>query len=293
MPSPRVSSVFRTAAMCIGLVSLSACSGSVSDLIPSTGGLFSESKPPIETQSAEAIFADAQKELAKKNHRKAAKTFDEIERLYPYSDLSKKAMLLSAYSSYEAADYDSAITSAQRYVGFFPSDDQTDYARYLVAQSYYEQIVDVGRDQGVTKEALTALRELIARHPDSDYVDDARLKLDTALDQLSGKEMAIGRYYLKRGDYLAAINRFQTVVKQYDTTSHVPEALHRLVESNLALGLVDEAKSAGAVLGHNFPGSDWYSNSYGILTESATIVGGDKDAWFSRAYRQVIKGEWL
>ena len=286
MKAIQFSSVLRPAILCAALLGVSGCSGSLPTL-------FSESKPPIETQSAETIFADAQKELADKNPRRAAKMFDEIERLYPYSDLAKRAMLLSAFSSYEAADYDNAITSAERYVGFYPSDDRTDYARYIVAQSYYEQIVDVGRDQGITEEALKSLRELIARHPKSDYVDDARLKLDTALDQLAGKEMTIGRYYLKRGDYLAAINRFQAVVKQYDTTSHVQEALHRLVEANLALGLVDEAKSAGAVLGHNYPGSDWYSNSYAMLTESGAVVGGDRDSWYSRAYRQVIQGKWL
>jgi outer membrane protein assembly factor BamD len=286
MSAIRISSVVRSTILCAALLSISACGGGV-------GSLFGESKPPIEARSPEDIFADAQSQLAEENHRRAAKMFDEIERLYPYSDLAKKAMLLSAYSSYEGADYDSAITSAQRYIGFYPSDDRTDYARYLVAQSYYEQIVDVGRDQGVTKEALSSLRELIARHPESDYVDDARLKLDTALDQLSGKEMTIGRYYLKRGDYLAAINRFQTVVKQYDTTTHVQEALHRLVEANLALGLVDEAKSAGAVLGHNYPGSDWYSNSYAMLTDSGAVVGAEKDSWYRRAYRQVVKGQWL
>lgn len=266
---------------------LAGCSGGMPSLFG--GG----ETAPIETRAAEDIFAEAQKDLADENPRRAAKMFDEIERLYPYSDLAKRAMLLSAYSSYEAGEYEDAITAAQRYVGFYPSDDQTDYARYIVAQSYYEQIVDVGRDQGVTEEALKSLRELIARHPKSDYVDDARLKLDTTLDQLAGKEMSIGRYYLKRGDYLAAINRFQTVVKQYDTTSHVQEALHRLVEANLALGLVDEAKSAGAVLGHNYPGSDWYSDSYAMLTDSGAVIGGDKDSWYTRAYRQVIKGQWL
>lgn len=286
MQSIRFSSVFRSIFVCGALLGVAGCSGSVPTL-------FGESEAPIETQSAETIFEKAQAQLAEGNPRRAAKMFDEIERLYPYSDLAKRAMLLSAFSSYEAADYDDAVTSAERYVGFYPSDDQTDYARYIVAQSYYEQIVDVGRDQGITEEALKSLRELIARHPRSEYVDDARLKLDTAMDQLAGKEMTIGRYYLKRGDYLAAINRFQSVVKRYDTTSHVQEALHRLVESNLALGLVDEAKSAGAVLGHNYPGSDWYTSSYGILTESGAIIGGEKDAWYSRAYRQVIKGEWL
>ena len=286
MKSIRFSSIFRSTFVSAILLGIAGCSGSLPTV-------FEESKAPIETQSAEDIFADAQEALADDKPRRAAKMFDEIERLYPYSDLAKRAMLLSAFSSYEASDYDDAVTSAERYVGFYPSDDQTDYARYIVAQSYYEQIVDVGRDQGITEEALKALRELIARHPRSEYVDDARLKLDTALDQLAGKEMTVGRYYLKRGNYLAAINRFQRVIKEYDTTSHVPESLHRLVEANLALGLVDEAKSAGAVLGHNYPGSDWYSNSYAMLTDSGAVLGGDKDAWYSRAYRQVIKGEWL
>jgi len=286
MKANRFSSVFRSTFLCAALIGVSGCGGTVPKI-------FGEAEAPIETQSAEDIFENAQKELANDNPRRAAKTFDEIERLYPYSDLAKRAMLLSAFASYEAADYDNAITAAERYVGFYPSDDRTDYARYIVAQSYYEQIVDVGRDQGVTEEALKSLRELIARHPKSEYVEDARLKLDTALDQLAGKEMTVGRYYLKRGNYLAAINRFQRVVKEYDTTSHVQESLHRLVEANLALGLVDEAKSAGAVLGHNYPGSDWYTNSYDVLTESGAVVGAEKDAWYSRAYRQVIKGEWL
>ncbi len=286
MKAIRFSSAFRSVFLGVALLSVAGCGVSVPTL-------FGENKPPIESQSPEDIFASAQKELAAGNPRRAAKMFDEIERLFPYSDLAKRAMLLSAFSSYEASDYDDAITSAERYVGFYPSDDRTDYARYLVAQSYYEQIVDVGRDQGITEEALSSLRELIARHPKSEYVDDARLKLDTAMDQLAGKEMTIGRYYLKRGNYLAAINRFQSVVKRYDTTSHVQEALHRLVEANLSLGLVEEAKSAGAVLGHNYPGSDWYSNSYAMLTESGAVVGSDRDSWYTRAYRQVIKGEWL
>lgn len=280
---------FRTM-LCVSLIGLAGCGGR----LPSIGSVFGgDSRPPIETRSPEEIYADAQEEMSSGDPRSAAKLYDEIERLYPYSDLAKKAMLQSAFASYEAQEYDDAITSAQRYIGFYPSDDQTDYARYLVAQSYYEQIVDVGRDQGVTEEALAALRELIARHPKSDYADDAKLKLDTALDQLAGKEMTIGRYYLKRRNYLASINRFQTVVKKYDTTSHVEEALHRLVEANLALGLVDEAKAAGAVLGYNYPGGQWYSDSYAMLTESGAVVGGDRDGWFNRAYRQVIKGEWL
>ena len=282
--------MFRLLPLTILVFGLSGCGGS----LPSVGSLFGgDSKPPIETRSPEDIYADAEQQLAKENPKSAAKLFDEIERLHPYSDVAKKSMLMSAFAYYEAAEYDDAITAAQRYVGFYPSDAQTDYARYLVAQSYYEQIVDVGRDQAVTEEALNSLRELIARHPDSEYAGDAKLKLDTTLDQLAGKEMTVGRYYLKRGNYLASINRFQKVVRDYDTTSHVEEALHRLVEANLALGLVEEAKAAGAVLGHNYPGGQWYEDSYAMLTESGAVVGGDKDGWFTRAYRQVIKGRWL
>ena len=252
-----------------------------------------EPEAPIETRAPEDIYSAAQARLKDDSPRAAAKLFDEVERLYPYSETAKKAMLMSAYASYEAAEYDDAITAAQRYIGFYPSDAQTDYARYLVAQSYYEQIVDVGRDQGVTEEAMKALRELIARHPESEYVDDAKLKLDTTLDQLAGKEMEVGRYYLKRGNNLAAINRFQRVVKEYDTTTHVEEALHRLVESNLALGLVEEAKAAGAVLGYNYPGGEWYEDSYAMLTDSGAVVGEDRDSWYTRAYRQIIRGDWL
>ena len=252
-----------------------------------------EPEAPIETRAPEDIYSAAQARLKDDSPRAAARLFDEVERLYPYSETAKKAMLMSAYASYEAAEYDDAITAAQRYIGFYPSDAQTDYARYLVAQSYYEQIVDVGRDQGVTEEAMKALRELIARHPESEYVDDAKLKLDTTLDQLAGKEMEVGRYYLKRGNNLAAINRFQRVVKEYDTTTHVEEALHRLVESNLALGLVEEAKAAGAVLGYNYPGGEWYEDSYAMLTDSGAVVGEDRDSWYTRAYRQIIRGDWL
>lgn len=287
MSAFRSAPVILRSVLCLGLLGLAGCGGSMPSFF---GG---ETKPPIETRSPEDIYSDAEDQLAKDNPKSAARLFDEIERLHPYSDVSKKAMLMSAFASYEAAEYDDAITAAQRFVGFYPSDDQTDYARYLIAQSYYEQIVDVGRDQAVTREAMTALRELIARHPESEYADDAKLKLDTTLDQLAGKEMTVGRYYLKRGNYLAAINRFQKVVRDYDTTSHVEEALHRLVEANLALGLVEEAKAAGAVLGHNYPGGQWYSDSYAMLTDSGAIVGGDRDGWFKRAYRQVIKGEWL
>ncbi len=272
------------------LAGLSACSGNV----PSLDSLFSsKEEAPIESRSPEAIFGDARTNQKEGNHKTAAFLYDEVERLYPYSDVAKDSMLLSAVSSYEAKEYDKAILSAERFIGFYPSDDQTDYARYIVAQSYYEQIVDVGRDQGMTVQARQALDELIARHPESKYVKDAQLKRDTTVDQLAGKEMTVGRYYLKNGQYIGAINRFQTVARDYDTTSHVEEALHRLVEANLALGLVNEAKSSAAVLGHNYPGSPWYEASYALLTGENLTGGLSQDAWYKRMYRQVILGNWL
>ncbi len=270
-------------------VSLGGCGGTV----PSFGSLFSKEEAPLESRNPEEIFADASANLKDDKPKTAAFLFDEVERLYPYSDVAKDAMLLSAVSSYEAQEYDKAILSAERFIGFYPSDDQTDYARYIVAQSYYEQIVDVGRDQGTTIQAKQALEELIARHPDSKYAKDAELKRDTTIDQIAGKEMEVGRYYLKNGQYIGAVNRFQTVVKQYDTTSHVEEALHRLVEANLALGLVNEAKSSAAVLGHNYPGSDWYAASYALLNGQELTGGLSQDAWYKRMYRRVILGNWL
>jgi len=270
-------------------MSLGACSGT----LPSVGSLFSKAEAPLDTRAPEDIFADAKANLNNEKPKTAAFLFDEVERLYPYSDVAKESMLLSAVASYEGKDYDKAVTAAERFIGFYPSDDQTDYARYVVAQSYYEQIVDVGRDQGMTVQAKQALEELIARHPDSEYAKDAELKLDTTLDQIAGKEMEVGRYYLKNGQYIGAINRFQTVVKEYDTTSHVEEALHRLVEANLALGLVDEAKSSAAVLGFNYPGSDWYGASYALLTGRELTGGLSQDAWYKSIYRRVILGDWL
>ena len=284
--APRALPVLLTAM----LLGLSACGGTV----PSVGSLFSsKDDAPIDSRSAEEIFANARENQQEGNYKTAAFLYDEVERLYPYSDMAKEAMLLSAVSSYEANEYDKAVLAAERFIGFYPSDDQTDYARYIVAQSYYEQIVDVGRDQGMTVEARQALDELIARHPDSRYAKDAQLKRDTTIDQLAGKEMTVGRYYLKNGQYIGAINRFQTVARDYDTTSHVEEALHRLVEANLALGLSNEAKSAAAVLGYNYPGSPWYEASYALLTGENLTGGLSSDAWYQRMYRQVVLGNWL
>jgi outer membrane protein assembly factor BamD len=240
------------------------------------------------------IFQMGEAQLASGDAIGASRTFNEIERLYPFSQLAKRAIVMSAFSSYRAGEFSAARASARRYLDLYPSDKDAAYAQHLIALTYYDNIVDIGRDQATTERALKSLREVVSRYPDSDFARDAELKIDLTADHLAGKEMAIGRYYLKRGHYSAAINRFRVVVDKYQTTSQTPEALHRLVEANLALGLENEALASAAVLGHNYPGSDWYANSYALLTGRNVLPEGeDHDSFFGRVYRTVIQGKWL
>lgn len=211
----------------------------------------------------------------------AARLFDEVERQHPYSDWAPKAQLMAAYAYYLDNKYDDAINALDRFIELHPGSPDAAYAYYLKALSYYEQISDVGRDQKMTAQALDALDEVVRRFPDTSYARDAALKRDLALDHLAGKEMTIGRYYQRSGEYLAAINRFRTVVRGYQTTSHVPEALHRLVECYLALGVTKEAQATAAVLGHNFPGSDWYADSYYLLTGVDLRPEQQEGSWIS------------
>ncbi|HEX9836243.1 MAG TPA: outer membrane protein assembly factor BamD [Alphaproteobacteria bacterium] len=196
----------------------------------------------------------------------SAKLFDEVERQHPYSVWATKAQLMAGYAYYEGNRYDEAVLSLNRFIQLHPGHRDVPYAHYLKALCYYEQISDVARDQQMTERALEALEEIVRRYPDSKYARDARLKIDLTRDHLAGKEMAVGRYYLTRQHYLAAVNRFRRVVDNYQTTTHVPEALHRLVEAYTAIGLEDEARKAAAVLGHNYPGSEWYVDSYSLAT---------------------------
>ncbi len=244
-----------------------------------------------DARPAEAIFAEAQAAAEDRDYISAAEGFVEVERLYPYSQLAKTSMIRSAEAYYRATRYTEARLAAERYLDFFPSDDDAAYAQFIIALSYYDQISDVGRDQGDTIRARQALREVMERYPDSPYARDAKLKSDLTLDNLAGKEMEIGRYYLGRGHYIAAINRFRTVVEQYNTTSQTPEALHRLVESYAALGIMNEAQNAAAVLGYNFPGSDWYVDSYALLTGERVGPELDSESWLSRNFRKVVYGD--
>ena len=236
----------------------------------------------------EVIYNDALDSLQDGNYKKASSGFDEVERQHPYSVWATKAQLMAAFSAYQDNNYELAVLAAQRFIRLHPGNKDVPYAYYLIAISYYEQISDVGRDQENTKQALSALEELVRRFPESKYARDARLKIDLARDHLGGKEMEIGRYYLNQRQYVAAINRFRVVIENYQTTTHAPEALHRLTEAYLALGVTDEAQTAGAVLGFNYPDSDWYQDSYALLTESDLELKASQDSWITRAWKQVF-----
>jgi outer membrane protein assembly factor BamD len=215
----------------------------------------------------ELLFSTGARRLDQRRWTEAVQYFDEVERQHPYSEWSRRAILMTLYARYEASDYAEAIQAADRFIQLYPGNPQVAYAYYMRAVSYYEQITDVARDQAATAQAQAALREVINRFPTTEYASDARLKLDTANDQLAGKEMAVGRWYLRQNQPLAAVGRFRTVVDRYQTTTHTPEALYRLVEAYLSLGLMDEARKNGAVLGHNYSDDQWYTDAYALLTD--------------------------
>ena len=215
--------------------------------------------------------------MERRRFTEAAILFDEVERQHPFSEWARRAMLMAAYANYEARLYPEAISDAERFIALHPGSSSAPYAYYLIALCHYEQIYDVGRDQSTTQLAMDALEQVVRRYPESPYAQDARLKLDMTRDHLAGKEMDVGRWYLRNGYYLAAINRFQTVVREYQTTSHTPEALHRLVEAYVALGVDEEARQVASVLGYNFPGSEWYGDTYELMTNRGVALPGAED----------------
>jgi len=214
---------------------------------------------------AELIYNQALSQMEQGDWADARLLFQEVERQHPFDKWARRSMLMSAYASYRAADHEESIATAQRFIGLHPGSDSAPYGYYLIAINYYDQIYDVGRDQATTVAAEAALQQVVRRYPDSDYARDARLKLQLTHDHLAGKEMSIGRYYLKQNQHLAAIGRFRNVVSDYETTSQTEEALHRLVESYVSIGVIQEAKLVGSVLGHNYPNSEWYADSYELL----------------------------
>lgn len=220
-------------------------------------------------RDVDTLYSAAKERLDAGRTREAAALFDEVERQHPYSPWARRAQLMSAFSYYAARDYSKAIQSAQRFLSIHPGNKDAPYAFYLIAISYYEQISDVTRDQRTTEQAKQALTDIVRRYPGTPYAADAKLKLDLVNDHLAGKEMTIGRAYERRGKWLAATLRFRNVVDNFQTTSHAPEALYRLVEGYLALGIPDEAQKAAAVLEANYPNSEWYERAYKLMTRHA------------------------
>jgi len=261
----------RALALVIATASLAGCSWFDS----STDQTFTE-------QPVEVLYNRALDDLGRQEYKLAAKEFEEVDRQHPYSVWATKAQIMAAFTYYQSNKYDDAIIALDRFIQLHPGHRDIPYAYYLKGLCFYEQISDVGRDQRVTQQALDALSEVVKRFPDSPYARDARLKVELTIDHLAGKEMSIGRYYQKQQQYVGAINRYRIVIERYQTTTHVPEALHRLVESYLALGVQSEAKETAAVLGYNFPGSDWYQDSYFLVTGEGTPAPEDKSGggWF-------------
>lgn len=235
----------------------------------------------------EDLYNDAVDMLEQGRWADATVRFDEVERQHPYSVWARRAMLMSSFTHYQNNEYQEAILAAQRFISLHPGHRDVAYAYYLVGICYYEQIRDVGRDQQITQQAMATLGEVVRRFPNSEYARDARLKIDLTRDHLAGKEMEVGRWYQRREELNAAINRFRTVITDYQTTSHVPEALHRLVECYLALGLDDEAVATAAVLGYNYPGDRWYADSYRLLQNRNLEPEERPNSWISRMWNPI------
>lgn len=263
---------------CVSVLVLSACTAKKDAVNPLTVD-----------RPAEEIFKEATEADKNGEFTKAITLFSEVERQHPYSDFATQAQIRQAEVAYDNLKYDDAILALDRFVELHPGHPNVDYAYYLKALCFYEQMTDVRRDQAMTENALVALDTIISRFPDSKYARDAKLKRDLAIDHLAGKEMDIGRYYQKKEQYNAAINRFSNVVKQYQTTTHIPEALHRLVETYTILGLKDEATQVAAVLGHNYPGSQWYADSYALLDPAQKSQLKDTRSWVDRTISGLLK----
>jgi outer membrane protein assembly factor BamD len=274
MRSNRISRLI-TVSLAVALLALSACS--------------SDDGPDYVELPVDVLYNNAANSMTEGDYKLAASGFEDVERQHPYSPWATRAQLMAAYAYYQDNEYDQAVIAAERFVQLHPGHKDTPYAFYLAAISYYEQIIDVGRDQKITELALRALNEVVRRYPKSEYARAARLKVDLAHNHLAGREMEVGRFYQGRKQYSGAINRFRVVIEKYQTTSHVPEALHRLVETYLALGVAQEAQATAAVLGHNFPGSDWYQYSYSLLEGRNLAPEANDDSWISRTWNSLFE----
>jgi outer membrane protein assembly factor BamD len=239
---------------------------------------------------AEDIYDQGLARLRNSDYSGAAKKFGELDKQYPFSQWSRKGLLMSTYSHYEGGEYDDAISDGNRFVGLYPSSDDAAYALYLVAMSHYNMVPDITRDQERADKALAVFTSLVERYPKSEYVEDSKYKIQVVRDQLAGKEMSVGRYYLRKKNYTAAINRFREVLSKYQTTRHSEEALYRLTEAYLGLGIANEAQTAAAVLGHNFPDGLWYQDAYKLLQSGHLEPNEDKGSWISKVFKRVGLG---
>jgi outer membrane protein assembly factor BamD len=257
----------------------------------SSFNLFGDKDVELPDEPADKLYNEGLYLLnQKKDARGAAKKFEEVDRQHPYSEWARKGLIMSAYAYYEASLYDESITAAKRYVSLHPGSPDAAYAQFLIGSSYADQIPDVSRDQGRTEKSLAAFDEVVRKYPSSEYAGSAKKKMEYVRDQLAGKEMDVGRYYMKKRDFTGAINRFKVVVVQYQTTRHVEEALMRLTEAYMSLGIVTEAQTAAAVLGHNFPDSRWYKEAYGLVRGGGVEPSENQASWISRAFKRLGVG---
>ncbi len=243
--------------------------------------------PLVADRPAAELFNEGLVHMQDGKLRDALETFAEVDRQHPYSDYSRRALVMSAFASFRLADYETAVTAADRFLTLYPQHPDAPYAHYIIAESYFRQVPDVTRDQDATLKALAELKIIVEKYPDSEYAPDARAKIVVTRDQLGGKEMQIGRYYLERREYIAAVNRFRVVVTDYQDTRHIEEALERLTETYLAMGLVTEAQTAAAVLGHNYPDSQWYQDAFALLQSGGVEPREDVRSWISRAFKAI------
>ena len=280
---PRSPATGRAFALALMLIPLGACSS-----LPEFSNFFAKKdddtyvEVPADKLYNEGLFLLNQEQKPKD----AAKKFEEVDRQHPYSDWARKSLLMSAFAYYQAGEYDDSISAAKRYVTLHPGNPDAAYAQYLIGSSYFDRIPDISRDQERTEKAVSELQEVVRKYPDSEYAVSAKRKIDVARDQLAGKEVDIGRWYMDRHDFTGAINRFKVVVTRYQTTRHVEEALMRLTEAYMSLGIVDEAQTSAAVLGHNFPDSPWYQDAYNLMKSRGIEPQENKDSWISQAFKK-------
>jgi outer membrane protein assembly factor BamD len=273
--SLKISKILLAGVLCLGLA---ACAGD------------GEKDKPLPDQPVDELYNKGLEAMEAREYKDAARAFDEVERQHPYSQWATRAELMAAYASYKNMDYDDAVTALDSFIKLHPGNPNIAYAYYLRALCSYERITDVKREQSYARDSLRDLQDIVSRFPDTLYAKDAVLKISLVNDHLAGAEMEVGRYYLKQKIYTAAVTRFRTVIEKYQTTSHTPEALHRLVECYLSLGLMNEARSTAAVLGHNFPGSTWYEDSYNLMVANnvTPVTEPDSQSWIGGVWHSVF-----